>query len=401
VAEAFDQDMLSGTYDDYAIQATLVDTEVTPEALWTGADLSSSWLGEASCEPEAMTGAGREPQLDLSDSAGSSMAVGLTEYQLNSIMRELMADGFFCFDDSRMDLVYEAVAELFDPNIAGLQASASLLEAPLMLVETAGAEAIFEGISLEVRGTVQGEELTLLAMEADLSAVADLGVDPTLAALTLSLHELQLNMLSLDAEHLLSDSPDAQEHLEDFLEGWVVDWVEEQVQGIALFAAQYHLFGTYLRLDRVLYEPGGVAIYASLYDEDDPAVDLEPPDTTAWVEETLPDQAAARLAWSGSDDRSSALAYAWRQDGGGWSSWSTDTELLWEELSPGQHQLQVQARDGWLNVDASPASVSFELDAPAVELVPERSCGCTSTGRGGWAWPALLLAALLARRRQR
>ncbi len=401
VAEAFDADMLSGSFDDYAITAALDDADVSPEALWVGAHLEASWTGAASCNPGAeQAGAGREPELDLSDDRGSTLAVGLSEFQLNALLRQLMADGFFCFDPDRMDLVYEAAAELFDPSIVALEASASLGEAPVMVVEADGADALFQGIELEITGEIGAQRQRLLYARADLGAVAEMGVDPALAALTLSLHELELDILDLDADHLLSDAEDAEEHLVDFLESWVADWVIEQTQDIALFAAQYHLYGTYLRLDEVLWMSGGVALYASLYDEDDPAVDLQAPDTQAWLIETLPEAGKARLAFSGNDDKSTELAFAWQLDGGGWSSWTTDTEAVLEDLLPGTHGFEVKARDGWLNEDASPASVDFELERAALTEEEPKRCGCTSASAAAAPWSLFLLAVPWCRRRR-
>ncbi len=401
VASTFDASMLSGSYDDYAVAATLEDADVSPEALWVGADLEAGWLGTASCDPgPEQPAAGREPQLEMADGGGSTMAVGLTESQLNALLRQLQADGFFCFDPDRMDYVYAAVQELFDPSIAELAASANIGDPPVLVVEADGAEALFQGLELEITGVIGGQQQVLLAATADLRAQASIGVDPALASLTMSLHELDLEILSLEAEHLLSDSPDAQEHLEDFLEGWVAEWVAEQVQGVALFATQYHLFGTILRLDRSAWQRGGVVIYASLYDQDDPAVDLTAPDTQAWLLDTTPAAGSARIAWTGNDDSSTELAFASQLDGQGWTSWALDTELILDGLTPGLHAVEVKARDGWLNEDPTPATVDFELEAPIPDEQEEPGrCGCATPGlRGAAGW--LLAVVLLARRRR-
>ena len=400
VASTFDASMLSGAYDDYAVAATLDDADITTEAIWVGADLEASWLGTASCDPGAeQPGAGREPELDMSNLDDSTMAVGITEWQLNALMRQLQADGFFCFDPDRMDYVYAAVEELFDPSVAELVASANIGEPPVIVVEANGAEALFQGLELEVTGVIAGQQETLLAARADLYAQADLGGDSALASLTMSLHELELEILDLDADHLLSDSPDAEEHLVDFLEGWVAEWVAEQVQGLALFATQYHLFGTYLRLDSTTWQTGGVVIHASLYDEDDPAVDTVAPDTQAWLLDTAPAEGSARIAYSGNDDKSVELAFASQVDGAGWSSWTTDTELLVEDLLPGAHSVEVKARDGWLNEDASPATVDFDLDEVDVDGEEEQGrCGCASRPASGLWWALLGSIAVGCRR---
>jgi MYXO-CTERM domain-containing protein len=400
VASTFDAEMLSGSYDDYSVAATLADAGVIPEAILVGADLEAGWLGTPSCDPGPEQGpAGREPELDLSDSGGSTMAVGLTERQLNGALRQLQADGFFCFDPDRMDYVYDAVEELFDPSVGELAASANIGEPPVMVIEPSGADITFQGLELEVTGRLAGQQAVLLAATADLQAEVSIGVDPVLASLTMSLHELDLSITELEADHLLSDAEDAEEHLIDFLEGWVAEWVAEQVQGVALFATQYHLFGAYLRLDETLWRSGGVIIRASLYDEDDPAVDLTPPDTQAWVLETTAD--GARVAWSGNDDNSTTLAFAHQLNGGGWSSWTTDIELVVDGLRPGDHRVEVKARDAWLNEDPTPAEASFELVPGAVDDGdPEKHCGCASRRGGGW-WLALLGLLVGLRRRRR
>ncbi len=401
VASTFDAEMLSGSYDDYSVAATLADAGVISEAILVGADLEAGWLGTASCDPgPEQAPAGREPELDLSDSGGSTMAVGLTEWQLNALLRQLQADGFFCFDPDRMDYVYEAVEELFDPSVGELAASANIGEPPVMVIEPAGADITFQGLELEITGRLAGQEAVLLAATADLQAEVSMGVDPVLASLTMSLHDLDLAITDLDADHLLSDAEDAEEHLIDFLEGWVAEWVAEQVQGVALFATQYHLFGTYLRLDETLWRSGGVIIRASLYDEDDPAVDLTPPDTQAWVLETT--TGGARIAWSGNDDVSTALAFASQVDDGGWSSWTTETELTIEDLRPGAHSVEVKARDAWLNEDPTPATVDFELEPPGPgtdEDEPGR-CGCAAGRSALGAWWTVCVLGLVRRRRR-
>ncbi len=401
VASAFDAEMLSGGYDDYAFAATLQDAEVSAEALLVGADLEASWLGTASCDPGAeQPGAGREPALEMPD-LGTTMAVGITEWQLNALMRQLMADGFFCFDPDRMDYVYAAAEELFDPSVAQLEASASLGEAPVLQVEPGGAEALFQGIELEITGVLGGQDQVLLAATADLRAQLSVGVEPALASLTMSLHELELDILALEADHLLSDAEGAEEHLIDFLEGWVADWVAAQVQGVALLATQYDLFDTILRLEQSDWQSGGVVIHASLYAADDPAVDLTPPDTQAWLLEADA-SGAARVAFSGNDDRSTELAFATQLDGQGWSAWATATELELEGLLPGGHALEVKARDGWLNEDPSPASVAIDIPTASEEPAEQRGrCGCGSGRATGAAWWPLALLGMGLRRRRR
>ncbi|MFH1467420.1 MAG: hypothetical protein ABIO70_23755 [Pseudomonadota bacterium] len=399
VAETLGEQALGGSYEDYAVSAELSDAEVTTGAIALGAEFSVDWLGTSTCGPEEeQAPAGREPDLDLSTSRGSTLSVGLTEWQINALVRQLQADGYFCFDPDRMDLVYQAVEELFDPSAADLQASAVLVEAPVITVDPGGADALLQGISLEVTGVIDGQRVPLLAVEADLWALLELGVDPTLAALTLQLHLLDLRISSLEAEHLLSDSQEAESHLIDFLEGWVAEWVEEQVQGVPLFAAQYHLYGTYLKLDSVDWVSGGVILRASLYDEDDPAVDLTPPDTEAWLEGMNSLWGSATFGWRGTDDRATDLAVASNLDGTGWSTWFTEDQIG-VKCSPGPHRVEIKTRDNWLNEDPTPAVVEFDLPPRGDDTLEGGVCGCAAGGRLRGAW-ALLLGLLFLRARR-
>lgn len=409
VATFFDAEMLSGTVDDYALRASLTDVAVDSSALAVGLDLETTWLGEAACTPGAGgDGKGREPSLDLTPGR-SSLAIGVTEAQLNETFQRLQSEGFFCFGADRMDLVYEGLADLFDPSVAGLEASASLAHAPVLTLDAGGGTALFQGVTLDVRGTLDGRAVDLLSLEGDLSARIDVGLEPALTSLTLSLHDLSLDIRSLEADHLLSDSATASDHLASFLETWAAGWAEEQVQDMALFTAQYHLYGTWLRVDRVEYATGGLEVFLSLFDEDDPAVDKVAPDTSAQVGSTNPGEGTATASWSGTDDRGGALGYAWRVDGGGWSSFTLDEGVVLEDLSPGEHWLEVKARDGWLNEDPTPASTPFRLsgtggNGEGGDGGETGGCGCAAGAKGatgGAAWAALAGIGLALRRRSR
>ena len=56
------------------------------------------------------------------------------------------------------------------------------------------------------------------------------------------------------------------------------------------------------------------------------------------------------------------LQYSWHLDGGEWSSYSPEREKVLFSLSSGGHSFEVRSRD--LNVDASPASVRFDVAVP-------------------------------------
>jgi hypothetical protein len=68
------------------------------------------------------------------------------------------------------------------------------------------------------------------------------------------------------------------------------------------------------------------------------------------------------FAWSGSDDRSSALTYAYQLDNGAWSAFGAATTLTLTDLSDGAHRFAVKARDQAGNEDPTPAMRNFTVD---------------------------------------
>lgn len=60
----------------------------------------------------------------------------------------------------------------------------------------------------------------------------------------------------------------------------------------------------------------------------------------------------------------SKLMYSWSVDEGPWSAFSYDTLADITDLAAGKHEFQVRARDSDLNVDTSPAVLTFEITPP-------------------------------------
>ena len=405
VASYWDKDMLSGSVFDFDLAAVLDDAQVTRQSLQMGATLHASWTGDSGCSPAGSASAhGRRPDLSFGTGNGADLGIGITENQLNQLFREAWADGFLCFPQDRMDLVYDAISGLIDPDIGGIAPSAVFNHTPIITLEDGKATASFPGLELEIRGEVDGEEIEILGLVADLNANLELGLQPELTALTLTLHDLNLDFDEFRAEHLLSDNEDAAEHFKSFLRGWVADWVAEQVQGMALFATQFHFMGTYIRVDDISYETGGMKILIKLYDENDPEVDKIPPDSGVTLLFTDPATETASIQLSGTDDRTAPLAWAIQVDGEGWSSWQLEDTALLEDLSLGDHTVEVMARDNWLNVDATPASVDVSMGDPFGEVEGEgKGCGCASHAPGkpgGLAAFLVLLAGLVRLRRE-
>ena len=66
--------------------------------------------------------------------------------------------------------------------------------------------------------------------------------------------------------------------------------------------------------------------------------------------------------WQQTEDNE--LYYSWRLDDEAWSPYALDRDVTLRSMKPGRHTFEVRARDYDLNVDPSPAAVSFVAVAP-------------------------------------
>ena len=108
-------------------------------------------------------------------------------------------------------------------------------------------------------------------------------------------------------------------------------------------------------------------------------VDATPPETqiTGGPEGTV-SATSAIFTVAGTDNLTppADLQFAWRLDGGSFSSFSTQTQISFTGLSPGPHTFEVRARDLTGNEDPSPASRSFTISTLQV-LITEPADGAT------------------------
>ncbi|MEA2428972.1 MAG: large repetitive protein [Thermoleophilaceae bacterium] len=96
-------------------------------------------------------------------------------------------------------------------------------------------------------------------------------------------------------------------------------------------------------------------------------VDGTAPDTTITGSPDLASSSTTpAFTWSGGDGSGSGVAdYAYRVDGGAWSSFGPATTVTLPALSEAQHTFQVKARDAVGNEDATPASYTWTVDTTA------------------------------------
>jgi hypothetical protein len=331
-------------------------------------------------------GAPDGPTLALGERDGSHFAVGVTEDLVQEVLDVARADG-----------ILAAGATSTEALIADLQATAGLGSVtpvldidgqPSVVVGPDGLRLALPGVTLEA--VADGERLLFLAV--DLEARLELAVDAEQAMIVLSTHDVAIDVREIDVSRLVRDAEGAA-HLEDFLEGWVADAVGVMVQRVPVFSSQFPVLDLVIRLDAIGFEDDGVGAWFTLFDLDDPAVDLVPPDSNVAVAVS---GGAAVATLGGVDDRAGALTFSYRVDGLTWSAWQAEDRVTLANLAPGAHTIEVRARDGWQNPDPTPATTTFAFEIPA-DAEP-RGCGCDGTSAAPWGWLAGLALALSSRR---
>ena len=98
-------------------------------------------------------------------------------------------------------------------------------------------------------------------------------------------------------------------------------------------------------------------------------VNPEPPETKIeYFLERVSRKGNSLISWTGQDyfyqTPTDKLMFSYRLDQGPWSPFSKNNQHTFTNLKSGNHELQVRARDLDLNVDSSPATVTFRVLPP-------------------------------------
>lgn len=326
-------------------------------------------------------GAGSQGRtLDLAPRAGSHFAIGLTEGLAQGALGYGWEQGLIDPSNPANQALVQSLVDGLDLG-ADLDIDLTLAGAPTVRVSPEGTRLGLVGLDLRVRGG--GDELVHLV--ADLEASLDVTVDR--GSLALSAHDVRIDVQTLDADGVLARD-DADEDLAAFLEGWVASAASVWVQGLPVYQSRIEALGYVLEVTEVEAQDRGLAVWGKLHDADDASIDRAAPETR--LDASVQD-ATIQATFSADE---ADVDYSWRLDGGGWSGWSTATtaEIA---ATPGDHTLEVRARDGWLNIDESPAAATLTLKAP--ESAPSKGCH-TAAGPLGALWFVLPLWALRTRR---
>lgn len=387
----------STTVGKLSVDAGLAELSASPEALRAGADLDIAWKGKHGCEGH--TGEpryrGRRPQLDLSPAGDAVFGVGVTEYLLNHVGYQAWSDGLFCLTaDDIDDLITENLPDV-DPRAERIEASVALGAPPVVMFDEGRVSVDLAGLQLRLSGQHAGQKVPVLSLDADL--LADIGVelDEDLGAFVLSVDELVFVVQDLDSQHFLSDEPDAEARFVDFLEKWLPKMASKRVDGLPVGVSVLRVMDWIVKVDGLDLSEGGLGVALALYTEGDPAVDTVPPE--AHAELVAATSHSVTVALTGTDD-ASLVAHRVRLDGGAWSTWSLDPEVEVEVDEPGEHLLEVEARDAWHNLDPTPARLAFDLEEAQRELAPVRACSSAGAAPAGLLVALLPLAGLLRRR---
>jgi len=390
--------MYGDRYGDFEVEVGLDAAAVSADAMELSASPSIAWVGTDGCPTDDRSdGApGANPTLSFGDGDGSSIALGATEGTVNELFLAAWRDGYFCFTEDNVDEFLGLIADAFDPEIGGLSGTASLREPPEVTIDADGIHFKLADIGATVTGDLNGQTEQLLDIRGTVTGLLDLGIDQALSSFTLTVRDLDFAVDTLQADHLV-DGTDGEDKLRHFIEDWAGGWASTMASDLVLFQSLYYFWDIALRVDRVETTDGGLQVYVSLYDADDPAVDTSPPDTRFSLSDVTDEY--VELFLEARDDRDGPLAFSVQLDGAGWSAWSTDDHVQLKGLQPGVTEIEVISRDQWLNVDPSPAVQWLEIGEDGK---PVQSCACAAGQRRpvvAWALLPLLGGLVLRRRR--
>lgn len=398
LADFLGESSYGGEYGGLATDLSLADAAITPESMTVSVDVGLAATGTATCEignaPQAPAPTGlRSPELPLAEPVGSDLGVGLTEALLGEGLHAAWEAGWFCAETGSIDQLVGALALFVDPDVANLEGWATLDQPPQLVATASGIEVVVPDIRMELTGRVDGDTVPIVVTRFDLRGTAIPGFDQDLSAMTLSLVKPRFDFHEVRLNHVKTPQL-AQPAIEAEIEAWASDQTRSSMRNVVLFDALYYAWDIAMKLDYSQPVDGGLELYFSLYDVDDPAVDRVAPEAT--ITRSDVSGRTIRLDGTATDDRAEPLAYAWQINGAGWTDWSNDASLTLSDLPDGDYTIELSARDTWLNADATPDTVTVTVRG---SKAAQTGCGCANTS-GSASFGLLALASLALRRRR-
>ncbi len=393
LSDYFGRSLYAGELEGYSMNLTLDDLALSSSGLDLGLGMDLAFVGEPACDVgSASAPGGRSPSIPLTAPAGADLGIGLTEAMLNQVMFEAWESGAICVEPSTFAELTEDMEDLVDPSVSELHGAFSLAKPPELTIGARGATIALTGAKLGLEGSVSGESAEVLSVTMNIEADAAFGTDASLSSVVLHLTALDIEFTNFSAAHLKSTAYVEElvaEAVRRFAAAWITDWL----QNIVLFDSLYSVWDIGLRIESFDTAEGGLVIWATLWDLDDPAVDQNPPQTSAELQ--TQDGETVTVRFGGTDDKATELAWSVQIDGGGWSGWTGEETAVFDLGHPGEHTIEVKARDGWQNEDPTPVLLAVTVTEKGTG---SSSCGCqTSSDSVGWG---LLASGLLWVRRR-
>ena len=365
------------------------------DQLLLGMNVEAAWLGDGCpisgviSEPE-----GANPEVVFESARDSDLGIAITEYQINTLFFGAWEDGLLCFEAGPLFDAVEAVEATLGESIPNSDVELSFNQAPRFIIREGGMHMVLDGLHLGIYGDINGTRKALVGLDASIALEAEIRVDNALSSFVFDLSNVDLQLEALIADPLITDQNGVTARLISFLEGWAMDTLARRIANVPVYGNLFELSGLFLRIDQLAAEYGAVRVYGSLYDSTDPEVDVEAPDTDAYIAKTTP--SSIHLAWSGTDDRNGTLAFSWRLNSGPWSYWTAEARGTVPTPTPGTHIVEIRSRDAWLNTDPSPKAIVFKVD----ERDGKPRCGCATQAPFRAGLPLLLTIILVGVRRR-
>lgn len=381
---------------DYAIGASSIDLDAEGANAMFDIQVDYPGVAPACLPPTAMPEFTRRGTPGLGEYGDSSMVeLSLADAGVNEVLWAAWKSGFMCFDSELHPLeAFERVLEGISP-VAGemLQYRIVVAEPPRILFEEGKIDAKISQFFLEANAVApDGTSKVLLRAKADMRVGVKLEVDRATNRMLVSLDSTELEFETIESEILFNEERDVEQHLKDFIKGFVVPRLNAKIQALPVTNTLFAVSDYIILLDGINLREGHAVTGVTMYGKNDPEVDLIAPDTNVTSNPGLVTKTYASVAFDGLDDRAGDLVYSWQIDGAGWSAFSSETVAELSALTQGEHVFEVKSRDRWMNEDASPASVSFTV--AAVKEKP--AAGCSVDTRSGSSPLAGAVASLFA-----
>jgi hypothetical protein len=390
--------LFAGQVGDIALDVELTDIQTSNTAVLVGLDVEAGWLGDG-CPISGVSELpeGRSPSIDFGTGEGAAIGVGITEQQINRLFQGAWEDGLLCFDDGPLASVAETIEEAIDGTIDNGEVSILFARTPVFELAEDRANLSLNTVNLTMTGDINGDNVTLFHLEADLTLGAEVQVEHDISSFVLDLTNVSLDVIDFQANALLKDEDEVEQRMITFLEGWAVETLASRIDDVPIYGNLFHISDIFLRVTDIEIEAGAIVVMGSLYNSDDPEVDTEAPDTSAIIHAAT--NVNIQVEWEAEDNNNGPFAYSWRMDQGEWSDWTAEESGTISTPEPGPHELEVRARDAWLNTDETPTSILFMVAAPPSEK--DKGCQCAASS-SGWStiwW--LTIAAIVGTRRRR